>query len=206
MSTRATVWIINEENGYERFLYHHCDGYMLDEEICPILEKLSSRDWTVDSVIKAITNFDDAYIELKEYGVGWDTEYLYKIITNKMRMEKYECGIGDIRVGDCKEEKSKPEYRVETYTYGFPVENYANTIPKKEDKETHYEGAQCAGPDIEGTPNSSLSPERRGYLRGLAAFLRNIHEKDLKKNFSLSDYEVCLVFEYMAQTPPNGRG
>ena len=200
MSTRATVWIINEENGYERFLYHHCDGYMLDEEICPLLEKLSSGDWTVDSVTKAITGFDDAYREV-EY-VGWDSEYLYKITTNKMHMEKYDCGIEDTLVGDCKEEKSRPEYKVETYTYGFPVETYANTIPTKEDKETHY-----AGPDTEDAPSLiSLSPERKGYLRGLAAFLRNIHEKDLRKNFSLSDYEICLVFEYMAQTPPNGRG
>lgn len=207
MSTRATVWIINEENGYERFLYHHCDGDMLEEEICPILGKLSSVDWTVDSVTKAITDFDDDYREvIGGYGVGWDTEYLYKITTNRMRMEKYECGIGDTLAGDCKEEKSKPEYRVETYTYGFPVENYANAIPKKEDKETHYEGTQCAGPDMEGTPSFSLSPERRGYLMGLADFLRNIHEKDLKKNFSLSDYEINLVFEYMAQTPPNGKG
>ena len=202
MSTRATVWIINEENGYERFLYHHCDGYMLEQEICPILGKLSSVDWTVDSVVKAITDFDDAYREVDaDYGVGWDSEYLYKISVDKMKMEKFECGIGDIRVGDCKEEKSKPEYRVETYTYGFPVETCTKTMQEKEDKETH-----CAGPDMEGTPSFSLSPERKGYLMGLADFLRNIHEKDLKKNFSLSDYEINLVFEYMAQTPPNGKG
>ena len=210
MSTRATVWIINEESGYERFLYHHCDGYMLDEEISPVLGKLSSEEWTVDSITKAITDFDDAYREIDAcYGVGWDSEYLYKIITNKTCMEKYECGIGDIRLGDCKEEKSKPEYKVETYSYGFP--NYANTTPEKEDKETHYEETHYAGIDIDGTQKFGLipeiiSPERRGYLMGLADFLRNIHEKDLKKKFSLSDYEVCLVFEYMAQMHPERKG
>lgn len=207
MSTRATVWIINEESGDERFLYHHCDGYMLDEEISPLLGKLSSVDWTVDSVTKAITDFDDAYREVDaDYGVGWDSEYLYKISVDKMKMEKFECGIEDTCVGDCKEEKSKPKYRVETYTYGFPVENCANAIPEKDDKETHYEETHYAGPDMKSTPSSTLSPERRGYLMGLAEFLRNIHEKDLKKNFSLSDYEVRLVFEYMAQMPPNGKG
>ena len=44
---------------------------------------------------------------------------------------------------------------------------------------------------------------RNGYLMGLAAFMRNIHEKTLKKDFKLTDYEVDKVFEYMAQNGGN---
>ena len=177
MSTRATVWIINEKSGDECFLYHHCDGYMLDEELDPILKELEPEEWTVDSVTKAITDFDDAYREVS-YGVGWDSEYLYKISVDKMKMEKFECGISDTINGDRKEEKSDQKYLAKEYTYSEQRTKAVNN-----------------GPDA----------ERRGYLMGLASFLRNMHEKTLKSDFNLSDYEVNLVLEYMGQTPPNGK-
>ena len=177
MSTRATVWIINEKSGDERFLYHHCDGYMLNEELDPILKELEPEEWAVDTVTKVITGFDDAYREVS-YGVGWDSEYLYKISVDKMKMEKFECGISDTISGDRKEEKSDRKYLVKEYTYS------------KKYTETASDG---------------LDTERRGYLMGLASFLRSMHEKALKSNFNLSDYEVNLVFEYMAQIPPNGK-
>jgi len=89
MSTRATVWILDQENGDERFLYHHCDGYMLDEEIDPILKKLPSDKWNVDDVAQTIINYDEAYGRHHADGVGWDSEYVYKVNVTNKTLEKF---------------------------------------------------------------------------------------------------------------------
>lgn len=117
MSTRATVWILNQENGDERFLYHHCDGYMLDEEIDPILKKLPSDKWNVDDVAQTIINYDEAYGRHHVDGVGWDSEYVYKVNVTNKTLEKFECGIEDTDNGDRKEEKTQEKYLEKTYEY-----------------------------------------------------------------------------------------
>ena len=115
MSTRATVWIKSGDE--ERFLYHHCDGYMLDEELDPILKKLAEDQWTVDGVAEAIIDEYEAYGRHKADGVGWDSEYVYKIDVCKKTLEKFECGIEDTERGDRKEEKTQEKYLEKTYEY-----------------------------------------------------------------------------------------
>ena len=126
MSTRATVWILNEDNGDERFLYHHCDGYMLDEEINPILTNLQDDKWTVDGVAEAIINYDEAYGRHKVDGVGWDSEYVYKISVDKKTIEKFECGINDTDAGDRKYEKTQAKYLKTKYGFSkFTIDDDA---------------------------------------------------------------------------------
>ena len=121
MSTRATVWINNESTGEERFLYHHCDGYMLDEELDPILKRLEPEDWTVDDVAEEILEKYEDYGRHKVDGVGWDSEYVYKIDVDKGTLEKFECGINDTDNGDRKEEKTQEKYLEKTYRYSNAV-------------------------------------------------------------------------------------
>lgn len=117
MSTRATVWIKNETSGEERFLYHHCDGYGLDEGINPILRELPDDKWNVNDVAQAIIDYDDAYGRHRVDGVGWDSEYVYKILVGDKTLEKFDCGIGDDFHGDCREEKTREKYSVKKYKY-----------------------------------------------------------------------------------------
>ena len=105
MSTRATVWIKSENE--ERFLYHHCDGYMLDEELDPILKRLEPEEWTVDDVAEEILREYEDYGRHKVDGVGWDSEYVYKIDVDKRTLSKFECGINDTENGDRKDEKTQ---------------------------------------------------------------------------------------------------
>ena len=91
MSTRATVWIRSDKENVSRFIYHHCDGYALDEEIDPKLKEL--KDWSVTGVVRAVSNIDSMYREVD--GVGWDSEYVYKIDVDEHKMYKYDTGIGD---------------------------------------------------------------------------------------------------------------
>ena len=121
MSTRATVWILNRENGDERFLYHHCDGYMLDEELDPILKNLPDDKWTVDDIAEAIVNYDYAYGGHHVDGIGWDSEYAYKIDVVYKTLEKFNCGISDIINGDRKDEKTQEKYLEKTYRYSNVV-------------------------------------------------------------------------------------
>ena len=111
MSTRANVWILNKKNGGERILYHHCDGYMLDEEIDPILRDLPDDKWTVKGVAEAIIDFDEAYGKHSVDSVGWDSEFVYKIEVTERKMEKFDCGISDTIRGDRKEEKTQEKQR-----------------------------------------------------------------------------------------------
>lgn len=120
MSTRATVWIKSEKTGDERFLYHHCDGYMLDEELDPILKELEPEEWTVIDVAEEILRKYEDYGRHKVDGVGWDSEYAYKIDVDKRTLEKFECGIYDTKEGDRKEEKTQEKYLINTYHYDYP--------------------------------------------------------------------------------------
>lgn len=186
MSTRATVWIKNESTGEERFLYHHCDGYMLDEELDPILNGLEpEEEWTVDNIAEFIIEQYEDYGRHKVDGVGWDSEYVYKIDVENKTLEKFDCGINDTENGDRKEEKTQKKYLVKTCRYGLPQDTVNEGCPSN---------IICEAND---------GQFRNGYLMGLAAFMRNIHEKTLKKDFKLTDYEVNKVFEYMAQNGGN---
>lgn len=95
MSTRATVWIRNEKKDTNIFLYHHCDGYCLDEDVDPALKKLTDEDWNEDKVGEVILSleFGDTYKIVD--GVGWDSEYVYKISIDERKMYKYATGIGN---------------------------------------------------------------------------------------------------------------
>lgn len=115
MSTRATVWLRSEKQNITRYLYHHCDGYMLDEELDPILKGLDDNNWFIPDIMKAITDYDDAYREKDE--VGWDSEYVYKIDVDNHTLTKYECGIKDTTNGDRCEEKTQEKYLEKTYEY-----------------------------------------------------------------------------------------
>ena len=121
MSTRATVWILNRENGDESFLYHHCDGYELDYEIDQVLENLPDDKWTVDDIAEAIVNYDEAYGRHHVDGIGWDSEYAYKIDVVHKTLEKFNCGISDTVNGDRKEEKTQEKYLEKTYRYSNAV-------------------------------------------------------------------------------------
>lgn len=182
MTTRATVWIKSENE--ERFLYHHCDGYMLDEELDPILKELEPEEWTVDDVAEEILEKYEDYGRHKVDGVGWDSEYVYKIDVDKRTLEKFECGINDMGYGDHKEEKTQGKYLVKVCGYA---------------QETSVDEGGPSNLTCESNDNQL----RNGYLMGLAAFMRNIHEKTLKKDFNLTDEEVAKVFEYMAQKDGN---
>ena len=184
MSTRATVWIKSESTDEERFLYHHCNGYMLDEELDPILKELGPEEWTVDDVAEEILREYEDYGRHKVDGVGWDSEYVYKIDVDNRTLSKYECGINDTDNGDRKEEKTQGKYLVKVCEYA-------------------QETAVNEGGPSNLTCESGDNQLRNGYLMGLAAFMRNIHEKTLKKDFKLTDYEVDKVFEYMAQNGGN---
>jgi len=117
MSTRATVWILNRENGDECFLYHHCDGYELDYEIDQVLKNLPDDKWTVDDIAEAIVNYDEAYGRHHVDGIGWDSEYAYKIDVVYKTLEKFNCGISDTVNGDRKDEKTQEKYLEKTYRY-----------------------------------------------------------------------------------------
>lgn len=95
MSTRATVWIRNDKEDVSVFLYHHCDGYGLDEDIGPVLKNLPDDAWNVVDIQDAIQalEFGDSYRRVDT--VGWDSEYVYKISVDKRKMYKYYTGIGD---------------------------------------------------------------------------------------------------------------
>ena len=121
MSTRATVWILNQENGDERFLYHHCDGYELDYEIDQVLKNLPNDKWTVDDIAEAIVNYDEAYGRHRVDGIGWDSEYAYKIDVVHRTLEKFNCGISDTVNGDRKDEKTQEKYLEKTYRYSNAV-------------------------------------------------------------------------------------
>lgn len=121
MSTRATVWILNRENGDERFLYHHCDGYGLDYEIDKVLKNLPDDKWTVDDIAETIVNYDEDYGRHHVDGIGWDSEYAYKIDVVHKTLEKFNCGISDTINGDRKDEKTQEKYLEETYRYSNAV-------------------------------------------------------------------------------------
>lgn len=123
MSTRATVWIKSEKEGRDVFLYHHCDGYCLDEDIDPVLKNLPCDEaWNVEDIKASIMalEFGDSYREVDT--VGWDSEYVYKISVDERKMYKYDTGIGD---PDGKENfESRLTDLVKTYEYTVKREEF----------------------------------------------------------------------------------
>lgn len=93
MSTRATVWIKDEDTGEDKFLYHHCDGDDLDTELADVLTGLPACDWNIERISRAIVDYDDAYGTHKVDEIGWDSEYVYVISIKKKTLYKYECGL-----------------------------------------------------------------------------------------------------------------
>lgn len=123
MSTRATVWIKNENTGEERFLYHHCDGYALDDELADVLLNIPAQQWGVDTIADAIIANDDAYGRHKVDDIGWDSEYVYVISIRSKTLTKYECGCwfqGEHKEDgmSIQEEKTQPKYIVRQLEIG----------------------------------------------------------------------------------------
>ena len=177
MSTRATVWLRSEKQNITRYLYHHCDGYMLDEELDPILKGLDDNNWFIPDIMKAITDYDDAYREKDE--VGWDSEYVYKIDVDNHTLTKYECGIEDTTNGDRCEEKTQEKYRIGTWAYGEDGEHFNERIEV-----------------LETTLDDAM---RAGYLKGVAALQKSLIGPSLKRSLGLTDEEVQTVFKLMAE-------
>ena len=94
---------------------------MLDEEIDPILKGLPDDKWTVDDIAEAIVNYDEAYGGHHVDGIGWDSEYAYKIDIVYKTLEKFNCGISDTVNGDRKDEKTQDKYLEKTYRYSNVV-------------------------------------------------------------------------------------
>jgi hypothetical protein len=90
---------------------------MLDEELDPILKGLEPEEWTVDDIAECILEKYEAYGRHKVDGVGWDSEYVYKIDVDKRTLSKFECGINDTENGDRKEEKTQGKYLVKVCGY-----------------------------------------------------------------------------------------
>ena len=122
MSTRATVWIKNEDTGDEKFLYHHCDGYSLDDDLNDVLLGIPAYEWEVENIARAIINYDNAYGRHLVDGVGWDSEYVYVISIKDRTLKKYECGISSSFDYDCKGEKTQPKYLIREIGYGMTRE------------------------------------------------------------------------------------
>lgn len=78
MSTRCHIVV--KQDGIERFLYHHCDGYPegVGEDLVKILEKCPDHDW--ETIFQYAFEYDCSYEE--DFGIHGDEEYLYYIITN----------------------------------------------------------------------------------------------------------------------------
>jgi hypothetical protein len=127
MSTRATVWIRNDKEDESVFLYHHCDGYCLDEDIDPVLKNLPDDAWNVVDIQDAIQalEFGDTYRRVDT--VGWDSEYVYKISIDERKMYKYDTGIGNPR--DEKNFESRLTNLERTYEYKWEDEPQEELSP-----------------------------------------------------------------------------
>lgn len=128
MSTRATVWIRSDKEDENVFLYHHCDGYCLDEDIDPVLKNLPDDAWNVTDIQDAIKalEFGDTYRRAKT--VGWDSEYVYKISIDERKMYKYNTGIGDPYADEANFESRLTELE---RTYEYQPEKWEDE-PKEE--------------------------------------------------------------------------
>ena len=93
MSTRATVWLKQPSKGESAYLYHHCDGYALDEDLDDVLRNLSKSQWNVEDAINAIVANDDAYGRHHVDSIGWDSEYVYVIDLDNRTLKKFDCGL-----------------------------------------------------------------------------------------------------------------
>ena len=85
------------------------------------MKDLPDDKWTVDDIAVAIVNYDEAYGRHHVDGIGWDSEYVYKIDVVYKTLEKFDCGISDTVIGDRKEEKTQEKYLVKTYRYSNAV-------------------------------------------------------------------------------------
>ena len=123
MSTRATVWIKNEDTGEEKFLYHHCDGYSLDDDLADVLLDIPKQYWTVETIAKEIIDHDEDYGRHRVNEIGWDSEYVYVISIKNRTLTKYECGCwfsGEHKNDGMtiQEEKTQPKYIVRQLEIG----------------------------------------------------------------------------------------
>lgn len=184
MTTRATLIIKDSKTGEKCYLYHHRDGYSLDEELDNLLQYVVDSNWTVTALRSIVINMDEAYGTHKVVSVGWDSEYVYVIDAADKTLKKYECGLwfesehhGETM--NIEEEKTQEKYRVGTWAYG--------------------DGAAHFNERIEVPETSIDDVMRAGYLKGVAALQKSLIGPSLKRSLGLTDEEVQTVFKLMAE-------
>lgn len=83
MSTRCHL-IVKDNKNDERYVYHHCDGYLegVGKEIKEFTNSVYTPiEFTSDEFCKQIENWDDSY-EYEDSGIHGDEEYIYTIDIN----------------------------------------------------------------------------------------------------------------------------
>lgn len=117
MSTRATVCLKKASAKEEAYLYHHCDGYALDEDLDDVLKNLPNGAWNVKDLVERIIDYDDVYGHHCVTSVGWDSEYVYVIDLDERTLKKYGCGICVKDGMSIEEEKTQDKYLERTIKY-----------------------------------------------------------------------------------------
>lgn len=118
MSTRATVWLRKPSTREEAYLYHHCDGYALDDDLDEVLRGLPmGTPWNLERMIEAIIEYDEAYGRHSVSNIGWDSEYVYVIDLDERTLKKYGCGICLKDTMSIEQEKTQDKYLERTIKY-----------------------------------------------------------------------------------------
>lgn len=140
MSTRATVWLKKESTGDERFLYHHCDGYSLEDDLDEVLKSLPPNPtyWDVSGLAFKIIEKDEAYGHHNVNDIGWDSEYVYVIDLDKRTLTKYNCGLCFDKQGAMRDIKTQDKYIERKFEYLSPYEVPEN--PKEAEIEKYATG------------------------------------------------------------------
>lgn len=127
MSTRASVWLRKPSTGEEAYLYHHCDGYALDDDLDRVLKELPmGTPWNMEKVFDAIVDYDDAYGRHRVSSIGWDSEYVYVIDLDERTLKKYGCGICSKDELSIEQEKTQDKYLERIIKYPSLSENEVN--------------------------------------------------------------------------------
>lgn len=184
MSTKATLIIKDSKTGEKCYLYHHCDGYSLDEELDNLLQYVVDSNWTVPALRSIVINMDEAYGTHPVISVGWDSEYVYVIDAANKTLKKYECGLWFesehyLETMNIEEEKTQEKYHVGTWAYGEDGQHFNERVEV-----------------LETTLDDAM---RAGYLKGVAALQKSLIGPSLKRSLGLTDEEVQTVFKLMAE-------
>ena len=196
MSTRATLIIKDSNTGEKCYLYHHCDGYCLDEDLDEVLEQTIIPKWNVAALKAVILNMDDTYGTHKVDDVGWDSEYVYVIDVADRTLKKYECGLWfkDEHQGETmsiEEEKTQEKYRIGTWAYGETHETSQDNTLVADLEVVALDADEIADLSV------NINEIRVAFLRGIAAS-QKLQITDFLKRI-LSDEEIKTVFKLMAE-------